>query len=121
VLQVASISQLTVSRLSRQCGIHNISQPYRPTRPVTGIVLLYFFYGGCDGHGDNSGGGYVHVVFSSFQLYLVSMRRQQQAPTAVQKGHQEVFISPDRRGAGASILDTLHVHVERIYVHTELT
>jgi hypothetical protein len=31
----------TVSRLSRQCGIFNISQPYRPPRPVTGIALLY--------------------------------------------------------------------------------
>jgi hypothetical protein len=39
-LQVASTSQLTVSRLSRQCGILNISQPYRPPRPVTGIALL---------------------------------------------------------------------------------
>jgi hypothetical protein len=29
-----------VSRLSRQCGILNISQPYRPPRPVTGITLL---------------------------------------------------------------------------------
>jgi hypothetical protein len=37
---VASISQLTVSRLSRQCGIPNISQPYRPPRPVTGMALL---------------------------------------------------------------------------------
>jgi hypothetical protein len=34
------ISQLTVSRLSRQCGILNISQPYRPPRPVMGIALL---------------------------------------------------------------------------------
>jgi hypothetical protein len=42
VLQVASISQLTVSRLSRQCGILNISQPYRPPRPATGIALLLF-------------------------------------------------------------------------------
>jgi hypothetical protein len=34
----------TVSRMSRQCGILNISQPYRPPRPVTGIALLYFAY-----------------------------------------------------------------------------
>jgi hypothetical protein len=33
-----------VSRLSRQCGILNISQPYRPSRPATGklVFLLYF-------------------------------------------------------------------------------
>jgi hypothetical protein len=41
LLQVASISQLTVSRLSRQCRILNISQTYRPPRSVTGIALLY--------------------------------------------------------------------------------
>jgi hypothetical protein len=34
-----------VSRLSRQCRILNISQPYRPPQPVTGIaLLLYFIY-----------------------------------------------------------------------------
>jgi hypothetical protein len=35
---------LSMSRLPRQCGILNISQPYRPPRPVTGIVLLFFFF-----------------------------------------------------------------------------
>jgi hypothetical protein len=33
----------SVSRLSRQCGILNILQPYRPPWPVTGIALLTFF------------------------------------------------------------------------------
>jgi hypothetical protein len=32
-----------VNRLSRQCGI-NISQPYRPPVPLTGIALLYFYF-----------------------------------------------------------------------------
>jgi hypothetical protein len=33
-----------MSRLSRQCGILNIWQPYRPPRSVTGIALLFYFY-----------------------------------------------------------------------------
>jgi hypothetical protein len=33
----------SVSQLSRQYGILNISQTYRPTWPVTGITLLFFF------------------------------------------------------------------------------
>jgi hypothetical protein len=33
----------SVSRLSSQCGILNISQPYRPLPCVAGIALLYFF------------------------------------------------------------------------------
>jgi hypothetical protein len=39
-----------MSRLSGHCGILNISQAYRPSRPVTGIALLFFlsFYLGKD-------------------------------------------------------------------------
>jgi hypothetical protein len=32
----------STQRLSAQCGILNISQPYRPPRPVTGITLLTY-------------------------------------------------------------------------------
>jgi hypothetical protein len=35
---------LSVSRLSRQCGILNISQPYRAPRPGTGTALLCFYF-----------------------------------------------------------------------------
>jgi hypothetical protein len=33
----------SMSRLSMQCGILNISQPYRPPRPVMGIALLFLY------------------------------------------------------------------------------
>jgi hypothetical protein len=33
-----------VSRLSRQCEILNISEPYRPPRPVTGIFFYFPIY-----------------------------------------------------------------------------
>jgi hypothetical protein len=32
----------SVSRLSRQCGMFDISQPYRPPLPVTRIALLFY-------------------------------------------------------------------------------
>jgi hypothetical protein len=36
-----TILPLSMSRFSRQCGILNILQPYRPPRSGTGIALLY--------------------------------------------------------------------------------
>jgi hypothetical protein len=38
------MSPTSVNLLFRECGILNISQPHRPTRPVTGIVLLSFTF-----------------------------------------------------------------------------
>jgi hypothetical protein len=33
----------SMSQLSKQCGILNISQPYRPPWPVTGIAFIFFY------------------------------------------------------------------------------
>jgi hypothetical protein len=38
----------TDNRLSKQCGILNISQPYRPPKPITEISLLFTWLYNCN-------------------------------------------------------------------------
>jgi hypothetical protein len=36
------IAGAALDRAGLDCGVHNISQPYTPPRPVTGIALLFY-------------------------------------------------------------------------------
>jgi hypothetical protein len=44
LMDVAETSPPSVRQLSRECGILNISQSYRPPQPVTGIALHVYMW-----------------------------------------------------------------------------
>jgi hypothetical protein len=60
-----------MSKLSRQCRILNIKQPYRPPRYVTGIALLFFFY-----------------FYISIQSFLTSLSLFQVSPVHIHIFHK---------------------------------
>jgi hypothetical protein len=64
-----------MSRLSRQCEILNISQPYRPPRPVTGLALLitavHFGFRGSTAAESQHGGIRTQTSDYAEELYLV--------------------------------------------------
>jgi hypothetical protein len=79
---------LSVSRLSRQCRILIIPQPYRPPRPVTGVALLLLQL--LKTNPTNSGRDCFFVFFSGdvspfhggFLLYRIGMADQRQRERA---------------------------------------
>jgi hypothetical protein len=89
LLQVSSISQLTVSRLSRQCGILNISQPYMPPLPVTGIGSLCFYIT------KNCVISTQESALSQYSLFILTITRSRCSPVANPKSGPDysVFIT----------------------------
>jgi hypothetical protein len=57
-----TILTTSVRRLPRQCGILNISQPFRPTWPVTGTALSHFFS---------------HIFTNNISIYVICIHIQQ--------------------------------------------
>jgi hypothetical protein len=49
--------------MSRQCGILNISQPYRPSRPVTGMALLFFTFYYKTKNNENSDSPFISYIY----------------------------------------------------------